>query len=336
MPDPRFYRRAGPFRLADLAGRCGARLSPLADADRVINDIGDIDTATAGDIVYFVDPSYVVALAASECGACVTTVELAAHVPRCPVLLVKDPRGAYAEIAALFYPETPATVAQSGNIARDAELADDAVIAPGAVIGAGAAIGARTVIGANAVIGPGVVIGRDCRIGANTTLCYCLVGNRVILHPGVQIGQDGFGFVPTPGGLRKVPQLGRVLIRDDVEIGANSTIDRGVAGDTVIGAGTKIDNLVQIAHNVEIGARCVIVSQVGISGSCKIGDGVVVGGQVGLADHVTVGDGAQIAAKTGVMRDIGPGEVVMGYPARPIRQFWREVAVLSRLTRRDK
>ncbi len=336
MPDPRFYRRAGPFSLADLAGRCGARLAPGADADRVIKDVGTIDTATAGDIVYFADPSYVVALAASQCGACVTTAELAAHVSRCPVLLAADPRGAYAEIAALFYPETSPTVAQSGNIASDAVLAADAVIAPGAVIGAGAAIGARTVIGANAVIGPGVVIGHDCRIGANTTLSYCLVGNRVILHPGVQIGQDGFGFVPTPGGHRKVPQLGRVLIRDDVEIGANSAVDRGVAGDTVIGAGTKIDNLVQIAHNVEIGARCIIVSQAGIAGSCKIGDGVVVGGQVGLADHVTVGDGAQIAAKTGVMRDIGPGEVVMGYPARPIRQFWREIAALSRLTRRDK
>ena len=336
MPDPRFYRRAGPFSLADLAGRCGARLAPGADADRVIKDVGTIDTATAGDIVYFADPSYVVALAASQCGACVTTAELAAHVSRCPVLLAADPRGAYAEIAALFYPETSPTVAQSGNIASDAVLAADAVIAPGAVIGAGAAIGARTVIGANAVIGPGVVIGHDCRIGANTTLSYCLVGNRVILHPGVQIGQDGFGFVPTPGGHRKVPQLGRVLIRDDVESGANRAVDRGVAGDTVIGAGTKIDNLVQIAHNVEIGARCIIVSQAGIAGSCKIGDGVVVGGQVGLADHVTVGDGAQIAAKTGVMRDIGPGEVVMGYPARPIRQFWREIAALSRLTRRDK
>ncbi len=336
MPDPRFYRRAGPFSLADLAGRCGARLAPGADADRVIKDVGTIDTATAGDIVYFADPSYVVALAASQCGACVTTAELAAHVSRCPVLLAADPRGAYAEIAALFYPETSPTVAQSGNIASDAVLAADAVIAPGAVIGAGAAIGARTVIGANAVIGPGVVIGHDCRIGANTTLSYCLVGNRVILHPGVQIGQDGFGFVPTPGGHRKVPQLGRVPIRDDVESGANRAVDRGVAGDTVIGAGTKIDNLVQIAHNVEIGARCIIVSQAGIAGSCKIGDGVVVGGQVGLADHVTVGDGAQIAAKTGVMRDIGPGEVVMGYPARPIRQFWREIAALSRLTRRDK
>ena len=336
MPDPRFYFRAGPFSLADLAGRCGARLAPGVDPGLLIHDIGAIDTATPGDIVYFADHSYVVALGSSHCGACVTTAELAAHVTKCPVLIVGDPRGAYAEIAALFYPETPADSVQSDSVAADSVIGDGALLAPGVVIGARASIGARSSIGANAVIGAGVVIGDDCRIGANTTLAHCLVGNRVIIHPGVQIGQDGFGFVPTASGPRKIPQLGRVLVKDDVEIGANTTIDRGMLTDTLIGAGTKIDNLVQIAHNVEIGSRCIIVSQVGISGSCKIGDGVVIGGQVGLADHVTVGDGAQIAAKTGVMRDIGPGEVVMGYPARPIRQFWRDVAALSRLTRRDK
>ena len=336
MPDPRFYHRAGPFRLGDIAGRCGARLAADADADALIHDISAIDTAAAGEIVYFADPAYGVALASSRCGACVTTAELAAHVSGRPVLVTDDPRGAFSVIAGLFYPPTPRPIPQTGNIASDAVLGTQAYVAPGAVIGAKAVIGARTVIGANAVIGAGVVIGDDCRIGANTTLAYCLVGSRVIVHPGVQIGQDGFGFVQAREGHRKVPQLGRVMIGDDVEIGANSAIDRGVAGDTVIGAGTKIDNLVQIAHNVEIGCRCIIVSQVGISGSCKIGDGVVIGGQVGLADHVTVADGAQIAAKTGVMRDIGPGEVVMGYPARPIRQFWREIAALSRLTRRDK
>jgi UDP-3-O-[3-hydroxymyristoyl] glucosamine N-acyltransferase len=204
------------------------------------------------------------------------------------------------------------------------------------VIGAKAVIGKRTHIGANAVIGDGVVVGDDCRISPNATLSHCIIENRVIIHAGVQIGQDGFGFVPSKDGHRKVPQLGRVVVHDDVEIGANTTIDRGAAGDTVVGAGTKIDNLVQIGHNVEIGRRCIIVSQVGISGSCKIGDGAVIGGQAGFADHVTVGEGAQIAAKTGVMRDVGPGEVVMGYPARPIRQFWRDVAAVSRLTRRDK
>ena len=339
MPDPRFYNRAGPFRLGDLAGRCGARLAPGADPALLIHDVASIDTAVAGEIVYFSDPSYVIELASSKCSACVTSEKLADKVHPTAgaraVIIAADPRAAFAVIAGAFYPEQ-LPESQDGNIAADAVIGEGAVVAPGAVISARASIGARTVIGANAVIGPGVVIGDDCRIGANTSSFYCLIGNRVIIHPGVQIGQDGFGFVPTREGHMKVPQLGRVIIHDDVEIGANCTIDRGAATDTVIGAGTKIDNLVQIAHSVEVGARCILVSQMGIAGSCKIGDGVVIGGQVGIADHVTVGDGAQIAAKTGVMRDIGPGEAVMGYPARPIRQFWRELATLSRLTKRDK
>lgn len=337
MPDSRFYHRAGPFRLADLAGRCGARLMPGANPEVMIHDIGSIDAAMVGEIIYFSDPAFVVALSSSKCTACVTTEQLAGKVPGCAVLVAQDPRAAFAEIAALFYPDVQGAGCSAGaHVAPDAVLSDGVSLAPGSVVGAKAVIGARSCIGANAVIGPGVVVGQDCRISANVTLSHCLIENRVILHAGVQIGQDGFGFVPTKDGLRKVPQLGRVLVHDDVEIGANTTIDRGTAGDTVVGAGTKIDNLVQIGHNVEIGKRCIIVSQVGISGSCRIGDGVVIGGQAGLADHVTVGEGAQIAAKTGVMRDVGPGEVVMGYPARPIRQFWSEVAGLSRLTRRDK
>jgi UDP-3-O-[3-hydroxymyristoyl] glucosamine N-acyltransferase len=337
MPDPRFYHRAGPFRLADIAGRCGARLMPGANPDLPIHDIGSIESANGGEIIYFADPSYVVALSSSKCAACITTEQLAAKAPGCAVLVADDPRAAFAEVAKLFYPETHGGGrSPAAHVAPDAVIADDASLAPGVVVGARAIIGARTSIGANTVIGAGVVIGDDCRIAPNVTLSHCMIQNRVIVHPGVQIGQDGFGFAPSKEGLRKVPQLGRVVIADDVEIGANTTIDRGTAGDTLIGAGTKIDNLVQIGHNVDIGRRCIIVSQVGISGSCKIGDGVVIGGQGGLADHVTVGEGAQIAAKTGVMRDVGPGEVVMGYPARPIRQFWRDVAALSRLTRRDK
>jgi len=337
MPDSRFYHRAGPFSLADIAGRSGARLMPGASPDSLVHDIGSIDAANSGEIIYFSDPAYVVALSSSKCAACVTTEALASKAPGCAVLVADDPRAAFAVIAGMFYPDlVQSHRSPTAHISPDADIGEGASIAPGAVIGAKAVIGAGTSIGANAVVGAGVVVGRDCRIAANATLSHCLIEDRVIVHAGVQIGQDGFGFVPGKEGLRKVPQLGRVVVRSDVEIGANTTIDRGTSGDTVIGEGTKIDNLVQIGHNVEIGRRCIIVSQVGISGSCKIGDGVVIGGQGGLADHVTVGEGAQIAAKTGVMRDVGPGEVVMGYPARPIRQFWREVAALSRLTRRDK
>jgi len=337
MPDSRFYHRAGPFRLADLAERCDARLAPGADGDVLIHDIAGIDHATAGDIVFFADPAYIIAMATSGCGACVTTEKFADKAPACGVLIAKDPRNAFALIAAAFYPSpSPASFAQAAPVAADAMIDESAVLAPGVAVGACASIGKGSVIGANAVIGRGVVIGADCRIGANVTLTHCLLGDRVIVHPGVQVGQDGFGFVSTGDGHKKVPQLGRVLIEDDVEIGANCTIDRGAMADTIIGAGTKIDNLVQIGHNVTIGRHCIIVSQVGIAGSTAIGNGVVLGGQVGIADHVKIGDGAQVASKTGIMRDIGPGEAVMGYPARPIRQFWREVAALSRLTKRDK
>ncbi|MHB1205082.1 MAG: UDP-3-O-(3-hydroxymyristoyl)glucosamine N-acyltransferase [Rhodospirillaceae bacterium] len=331
MPDPRFFRRAGPHTLAEIAKRSGADLAPGTDSTKAISDVGVLDSAGPSEICYFSDPSYVAAFAASSAGACITTSAFAAHAPaHCAILIAKSPRAAFAEVAHAFYPDE--------NVPADGEarIAPDAKIAAGAVVGAGAVIGAGTIVGANAVVGPGVVVGAGTRIGPNVTLSHCLIGDRVILHPGVQIGQDGFGFVPTPAGLRKIPQLGRVIIGNDVEVGANTTVDRGAAGDTVIGAGTKIDNLVQIAHNVTIGENCVIVAQVGISGSCRIGAGVVIGGQSAVAGHITIGDGAQIAGKSGLMRDVGPGETVMGYPAKPIRQFWREIATLSRLARRGK
>ncbi len=335
MPDPRFYHRAGPFQLGELAGRCGARLGPGADAGLVVHDVANIETAAPGEIVYFSDPSYVIAVASSRFGACVTTEKFAGKVAGGAVLIAADPRAAFARIAAEFYPSAP-TPAQQQAVAADAVLGAGVALGPGVVIGAKAHIGERTTVGANAVIGPGVVIGNHCRIAANTTLSHCLLGNGVIVHPGVQIGQDGFGFVPTGHGHLKVPQLGRVVIHDDVEIGANTTVDRGTLSDTVIGAGSKIDNLVQIAHNVQIGSRCVIVAMAGLAGSCVIADGAVIGGQVGVAPHVHVGEGAQIGAQSGVMRDIGPGEVMLGSPTRPIKQFWREIAALGRLTRRDK
>jgi UDP-3-O-[3-hydroxymyristoyl] glucosamine N-acyltransferase len=331
MPDPRFFRRAGPYALGDLARRADGELSPGADAARLISDVGAIDEAGASDICYFSDPAYVIALAASKAGACITTAALAAHAPAgCALIITQDPRAAFAAVADAFYPgDQPPALGEP-------RVAATAIVGRGAVIGAGVVIGENTHVGANAVIGAGVVIGAGSRIGANVTLSHCLIGERVILHPGVQIGQDGFGFVPTPRGLCKVPQLGRAIVGNDVEIGANSCVDRGASGDTVIGAGTKIDNLVQIGHNVRIGENCIIVAQVGISGSCRIGAGVVIGGQAAVADHVTIGDGVQIAGKSGLMRDVGPGETVMGYPAKPIRQFWREIATLSRLARREK
>ena len=204
-------------------------------------------------------------------------------------------------------------------------------IDPGAVIGPQAEIGSGTLIAANAVIGPGVRIGRDCAVGAGTSITHALVGDRVIIHAGCRIGQDGFGFLMGAGGHLKVPQIGRVIIQDDVEIGAGTTIDRGAIRDTVIGEGTKIDNLVQIGHNVVIGRHCVIVAQTGISGSSTLEDFVALGARVGVTNHVTIGEGAQIAAISIVGGDVPPGARWGGTPAKPVKQWLREVKVLERL-----
>lgn len=336
MPDPRFYRREVPRTLADLAAMTGTRPAPGADAGLVISDIAQLDSAARGDIVYVESKEFIPAWRESACSACITTEALAPEAPsNCSVLIADNPRAAFAAVASIFYPMNEA-LDGSAPIAPDAVIGKDVRLASGVVIGAKATIADNVTIGANSVIGPGVEIGAGSVIGANVTIYYALVGARVILHPGVRIGQDGFGFVPTPKGLMKVPQLGRVIIEDDVEMGANTTVDRGTASDTIIGAGTKIDNMVQIGHNVVIGRSCVIVAQVGISGSCTLGNGVVLGGQVGVADHLEIADGAQVGAQSGLMRNVEAGEVVLGSPARPVRQFWREVAALSRLTKPKK
>jgi len=284
---------------------------------------------------------------AKEClaGFCLTTEYLKDSAPpESVVLLVEDPQGAFSVVADAFYTDHQSSLSNverrsNGALVHpDARIGEDVQIDPGAIINAGAQIGARSHIGSMTTIGQGVIIGSDCEIGANVTLGYCLVGAAVVIHPGARIGQDGFGFRfdSLEGRHRKVPQLGRVIINEDVEIGANTTIDRGTLTDTIIGQGCRIDNQVQIGHNVILGQRCIIVSQVGLSGSCVVGNDVVIAGQVGVADHVTVGPRAQIAAKSGVMRDIAPGSAVMGYPAKPIRTFWREVAALGRLTGKKK
>ncbi len=223
----------------------------------------------------------------------------------------------------------------TASVHPSARLEPGVVVDPGAVIGRGAEIGAGTIIGPNAVIGPGVRIGRDGSVGASTTIAAALIGDRIIIHPGAHIGQDGFGFALGARGHLKVPQIGRVIIQNDVEIGAGVTIDRGANRDTVIGEGAKIDNLVQIGHNVVIGRHAVLVAQSGVSGSSAIGDFAALGGQAGIAGHLTIGAGAQVAAAAGVMTDIPAGERWAGVPAKPVRKFFREVAAITRLADRD-
>ncbi len=272
----------------------------------------------------------------TRAGAVLVSPDMQASVPAGAMALVcKDPVAGWATVAALFHP-MPGVL---GGIHRSAAVADDAVVDPSAevcaqaVIEAGAAIGPRCRIGPGAVIGAGVTMGADCRIGAQVTLSHAMLGARVYVYPGARIGQEGFGFTITPQGFKTVPQLGLVILEDDVEVGANSTIDRGSMRDTVIGAGTRLDNLVQVAHNVRIGRYCAIAAQVGISGSAEIGDFVVVGGQAGFADHARVGSRAQVGAQSGVMSEIEAGSVVVGSPARPAREVFREIATVRKLSR---
>jgi len=254
------------------------------------------------------------------------------------LLISKNPYKSYALIAQAFYPEIypDPEISQAASIDPQARVANGCIIEAGAVIGKGAEIGEGCWIEPNAVIGSNVVLGKKCRIGAGASVSHAVLGDHVRLYPGVRVGQDGFGFAIDPAGHVKVPQLGRVLIEDNVEIGANTTIDRGSGPDTVIGAGTWIDNLVQIAHNVKIGRGCVIIAQAGIAGSTEFGDFCVLAAQAGVAGHLKIGSGVRIGAQSGVMKDVAPGEEVLGAPAIPSKEFMRQVIALKRLTNGSK
>lgn len=340
MSDPVFFIRHGPFRLAELAEWTGCELGEGADGAREIFDIAPLDRAGAAHLAFIDNPAYVDQFERTGAGAVIVRAKLAARAPRgVGVLVSADPQRAFALAAARFYPDAlrplgaygaPAGV-REGFVHPAARLEDGVTVEPGAVVGAGAEIGAGTVIGAGAVIGANVRIGRDCAIAPGASVLHALVGNRVIIHPGARIGQDGFGFAMGGGGHQKVPQVGRVVVQDDVEIGANTTIDRGANRDTIVGEGSKIDNQVQIGHNVVIGRHCVIVAQTGISGSAELGDFVAIGGQVGVLGHVKIGEGAQIAASSRVRDDVPPGARWGGTPAKPVREWFREMTALKKL-----
>jgi UDP-3-O-[3-hydroxymyristoyl] glucosamine N-acyltransferase len=339
MTDPRFFRRSGPFSLAEIVRRIGAEPVDDEPGRLMIHDIAALETAGPHEVTVFHDARYRPALAASRAGAIVTSRDLAGQAPNGNhLLIVAEPRLAYAQIGHLFYP-APALVpgiAASADIHPTATIGAGSQIEPGAQIGRDVVIGERCYIGPHVVLGAGVVLGDECRVEANTAISYSLIGARVEIATGVSIGGQGFGFVPGPKGLMRILQLGRVIIEDDVDIGANCAIDRGATGDTVIGAGSVLDNLVQIGHNVRLGRGCIICAQVGIAGSTVVGEGVTMGGQVGIADHLTIGSGARIAAKSGVMRDVPPGITVGGFPAVEVKQWHRQTIGLARLLDRQK
>ena len=329
----------------EIAALTGAKLRPGDPADRPIRDIAPLDAAGPSDITFLENSKYTSELATTRAGACLIASRFAGDAPRHLVVLeTSQPYPAFVAVSRKLFGKMlrPSSLfattgrAASAQVDPSARIEAGVTLDPLAVVGPRAEIGSGTLIGPGAVVGPDVRIGRDCAVGPHVSILHALIGDRVILHPGVRLGQDGFGFVPSRHGHQKIPQTRRVIIQDDVEIGANTTIDRGATRDTVIGEGTKIDNLVQIGHNVCIGRHCLIVSQVGISGSVTVGDYAMLGGQVGVADHVTIGEGAMIGARAGVMSHIPPGGRWAGYPAEPVIEWKRGVATLRRLVRRSR
>lgn len=338
MADPRFFDNLGPFSLVQICEKAGVCIPAGADGTRLFYDLADLSGSDRRHLTFFSGNfSLREAFAASRAGACL----VATNVKRPPapegmiVLESGSVAHGFAAVAAMFYPSHSQSLWPPNGVAISpkARIGDTVILAPGVVVGAGAEIGEGSRIGPGTVIGPGVAIGRDCEIGANVTISHAYVGDRVIILPGAQLGQPGFGFAAVGDTYVKIPQLGRVIIQDDVEIGSCTTIDRGALGDTVIGEGSKLDNLIMIAHNCRIGRNCVIAGQVGLAGSVVLEDGVVLAGQVGLGDHSHVGARARLGARagTGSAIHLEGGIDYGGAPAKPVREWARELHALSRL-----
>ena len=336
MADPRFFTNRGPHELAALAELAGAELATKSDPDLMITDVAPLERAQPDELSFLDNPKYLMQFRASTAGACVVAPKFASQAPGGMNLILSDnPYLAYALIADAFYPKPlpEPGIHETALIDPSAAIDSNCRIDAYAIISPGAEIGARAHIGAHAFVGARVQIGADTILGPNVSLTNCLVGMRCQIHAGARVGERGFGFTLDPEAYIDVPQLGRVIIEDDVELGANSTIDRGSGPDTIIGAGTKIDNLVQIGHNVAVGKRCVIVAQAGIAGSAHLEDFVILGGQAGISGHIEVSAGAQIGAQSGVMRDVPARARMIGSPAMPVRDFFRQITMLAKLVR---
>lgn len=317
--------------LKELAERLSCRLE--GDGDLEISRVAGVESAGPGDLTFFANPKYTQALHRTRASAVILS-DSAPAAP-CAMLRTPEPYLVFAEALALLNPPTRpvAGIDPTAVVAPDAHVAADASIGPLVSIGSHATVGARTVLHPGVVIGTGAVVGDDCVIHARASIRERVtLGHRVIVQDGAVVGSDGFGFAQRPDGThRKIPQIGTVVIEDDVEIGANATVDRPAVGETRIGAGTKIDNLVQIAHGVHLGRDVLLAAQVGIAGSTSLGDGVVLGGQVGVAGHISLGDGVRATAQTGIPNSVEPGAFVSGYPAIDNRDWLKASAVFRRL-----
>jgi UDP-3-O-[3-hydroxymyristoyl] glucosamine N-acyltransferase len=337
--DSAFYDLHGPIGLRDLARAAGASLLDEKADNPEISNVASFDAGGPGDVSFVGGARTNRAALSPRLTACFATQKDAntlasdAELANVHWLVCERPQEAFAHACAALASPKLADFGETGVHPR-AELGEGVQLAPGARIAAGARIGDRTRVGPNAVIYGGVEVGPDSDIGPGATLMFCRIGARAMIRANAVIGEAGFGMTEGEGGLIDLPHLGRVLIGDEVTIGAGTTVDRGMLADTTIGDRTKIDNLVQVAHNVSIGSNCVLAGCCGISGSAVIEDGAMLGGSVGISDHVRVGAGARLAGATLVMRDVPAGEAWAGAPARPIKQFFRETVALEKLAQR--
>ncbi len=337
MADPRFFDNRGPFRLAELCAKAGV-VCPDGAGDALVFDVAGLEQAGAMHLSFFEGARARREFQNTKAGWCFVkgTPNVKPLPPSTVLLSASSVARAFASVASAFYPEHEHQPAQNDAVHPTARIGEGVKLGHGVVLGAGVDIGAKTRIGAGSVIGRGVTIGRGSVIGARVAIQCAHIGDEVVIQAGAVIGASGFGFASLADGHVKIPQLGRVIIQDRVEIGANSAIDRGALGDTLIGEGTKIDNLVQIGHNTRIGRHCVMAGQVGISGSVTLGDFVLLGGKVGVADHVTIGDRVRVAALAGVATDLEAGADYGGIPARPMMEWKRESVALAKLARTRK
>lgn len=316
--------------LGAVARLLDARLD--GDADRRLTGMAPLEQAGPHDLCYAASAELAEQVAQSNAGGVIVGEDFPV-LSGCHLVRVAGPREAFHRALELFAPDHPiAGIHPSAVVSADARLEDGVGVGPLAVIEAGARVGAGTRVSAGAYIGHDVVVGRDCRIGVNAALLHgTRVGERCILHPGVVLGSDGYGYQWDGQRHRKIAQIGVVVLEDDVELGGNTCIDRATIGETRIGLGSKLDNLVHVAHNCQFGRHVLLTGQVAVAGSTRLGDGVVAGGQAGISDHLDIGDGVQIGAQGGVIGDVAAGERVWGTPARPMNRVLREQAALARL-----
>ena len=342
MADPRFYDNRGPFTLLEVVDAAGAALPAHADGQSRVHDLASLTGAGPDHLTFFAGGSRGGDLAQTGAGFCFVPEKTAKPLSLragCTAIPCASVQHAFAAAARLFYPQSGLVAwAQQTPVDPSATIGERVVLGPGVVIGPGAEIGDGTRIGPNTVIGRGVAVGRNCEIGSNCTIANAYIGDDVLILPGAQIGQPGFGFASGPAGHVKIPQIGRVIVQDRAEIGSCTAIDRGALGDTVIGEGTKLDNLIQIGHNTHIGRHNIVVAQAGIAGSCEFGDFVVIGPQVGIADHVKIGAGARIAARSASQQgvEVPGGQDYGGAPLRPVREWIREMHALTKLAKKSK